>query len=222
MGAQFQIDLEKYSLTKFKRSLKTRHVVPSRKILQDDLDSRFAVLEGMGIASLKALIDALKTKPKIEAFAQASGLPTEYLTLLGREARSYLSKPLRLDKLPGLDAKHLGRLAEAGLQNSKQFFLQAQGMDQRKELAEETGLAIEELNEIFALCDLSRIYGVGPVFARMIYDLGVRSAGDFLRHSAADFVRMYEEQTQKKADFSLAEIQFSLDLAKELDLVVKL
>lgn len=218
MAAQFQIDLREYSLAKFKRSLETRHVVPSRKILQDDLDSRFAALERMGISSLNDLIDALKTKPKIEAFAQASGLPGDYLTLLGREARSYLAKPLRLDKLPGLDPKHLEKLANSGIQNSKQVFLRAQSADQRRQLAQESGLEIEDLNEIFALCDLSRIYGVGPVFARMIYDLSIRSVGDFVKHSAADFVRMYEEQTQKKADFSLAEIQFSLELAKELDL----
>ena len=218
MGAQYQIDLKEYSLVKFKRSLERRHVVPSRKILQEDLDSRFAALERMGINSLKDLVDALKTKPKIEAFAQASGLPAEYLTLLGREARSYLAKPLRLDKLPGLDTKRLEKLADLGIQNSKQFFLRAQGSDQRKKLARESGLVIEDLNEVFALCDLSRIYGVGPVFARMIYDLGICSVGDFLEHSAADFVRIYEEQTQNKADFSLAEIQFSLELAKELEL----
>jgi predicted flap endonuclease-1-like 5' DNA nuclease len=69
------------------------------------------------------------------------------------------------------------------------------------------------------LSDVSRIYGVGPVFARMLYDVGIRSVQAFIGYTAEDFIRIYEEHTQKKADFSVGEIQFSLELAQELDKV---
>jgi hypothetical protein len=39
----------------------------------------------------------------------------------------------------------------------------------------------------------------------------------FVGHTAEDFIRIYEERTQKKADFGVGEIQFSLELAQELD-----
>jgi nucleotidyltransferase/DNA polymerase involved in DNA repair len=67
---------------------------------------------------------------------------------------------------------------------------------------------------------LGRAYGVGPVFARMIYDVGVKSIKEFIEYTAEDLIRIYEEKKQKKADFGVNEIQFSLELAKELELVI--
>jgi len=87
-------------------------------------------------------------------------------------------------------------------------------------LSKETGIPKEVLNELVGLSDLSRIYGVGPVFARLIYDVGIRSVKEFVECTAEDFIRIYEEQTQKKADFGVGEIQFSLELAKELEIAV--
>jgi hypothetical protein len=222
MAVSYEIDLENYSLHKFKRSLQSREMIPSRAILKDDLGTNFKALEDYGITNLKELTLALKTKEKIEGFSQETGLTVEYLTLLNREARSYVSKPLRLDKLPGVSSESLDRLDTAGIRNTKQLFLRAQDKSPREQLAEGTGIPIEALNELVGLSDLSRIYGVGPVFARMIYDVGVHSVREFLNFSAEDFIRIYEEQTQKKADFGVAEIQFSLELAGELDLAAEI
>lgn len=216
MGVQYEIDLQKYSLLKFKQSLLHRDMIPSRTMLKDDLESRFGILANCGISNLKELTDALKTKQKIERFSEDSGLTIEYLTLLNREAKSYLSKPIRLEKFAGVSEEHIEKLDGAGIRNSKQLFLQAQDRDSRERLSEETGIPIDALNELVGLSDLSRIYGVGPVFARMIYDVGVKSVHEFINYTAEDFIRIYEEQTQKKADFGPGEIQFSLELAKEL------
>ena len=220
MSDQFQIDLEKYSLKKFKKSLQKRDMIPSRKSLKDDLDSRFEALEKCGITNLKELIDALNTKQKIEDFSQETGLSTQYLTVLNREAKSYRSKPIRLDKFPGLEPKYLDRLDALGIRNTRQLFVEAQAKSSRKRLSKETGIPMEALNELTGLSDLSRVYGVGPVFARMIYDVGIHSVKKFIQYTAEDFIRIYEEQTQKKADFGIAEIQFSLELARELDIAI--
>ena len=126
MSKRYEIDLDKYSLQKFKRSLQSREMIPSRVSLKDDLDGRFRILEGRGIANLGELVDALKTKQKIERFSQETGLSTQYLTLLNREAKSYLSRPIRLDKLPGMRTEYLDRLEDEGLRNTKQLFLDAQ------------------------------------------------------------------------------------------------
>ncbi|MCP4418518.1 MAG: DUF4332 domain-containing protein, partial [Chloroflexi bacterium] len=86
MSVQYQIDLEKYSLQKFKKSLQTRNLIPSRASLKDELDARFSILENSGITNLKELVDALKTKAKVEQFSRETSVPIEYLTLLNREA----------------------------------------------------------------------------------------------------------------------------------------
>jgi len=64
MSDSYQIDLEKYDLQKFKSSLQSRDMIPSRKSLKDELDVRFRILEERGITNLKELIDALKTKDR--------------------------------------------------------------------------------------------------------------------------------------------------------------
>ena len=116
----------------------------------------------------------------------------------------------RLDA-PGLEM--------VGIKNSRHLFDAAQTKVEREELAQQAEIPIATLDELFGLSDLSRVYDVGPVFARMIFDLGIRSIGAFLQYSAEEFVKIYETQTQKKADFGINEIEFSLILAKDLDIL---
>ncbi|MCK5076496.1 MAG: hypothetical protein KAR38_08975, partial [Calditrichia bacterium] len=72
------------------------------------------------------------------------------------------------------------------------------------------------------LSDLSRAYGVGPVFARILYDVGIHSIKQLISHSPEELVNIYEEKSGKKADFSADDIRFSIDLAKELDIAVEI
>jgi len=222
MGNKYHLNIEKYSLQKFKDNLKSRDMIPSRVSLKDDLDERFEILEINDIANLKELIDALKTKPKIELFSKETGLTKEYLTLLKREANSYLPSPVRLDKFPGVPTKYVDRLEAEGIINSRQLFNEAKDKNERERISQRTEIPIEILNELVCLSDLARAYGVGPVFARMIYDVGIKSIKEFVENTAEDFIRIYEEKEQKKADFGVGEIQFSLELAKELDIAVEI
>lgn len=222
MKDHYHIDLEKYCLYRFKENLESREMIPSRMSLKDELDERFRVLKNQGIQNLKHLIDALKTKPRIIRFSKETGLSIEYLTLLKREAKSYLPNPIRLDKFPGIPKKYAERLISEGIINSRHMFNLAQDKEQRKRLSLSTGIPIEVVDKLFCLSDLARVYGVGPVFAQMIYDVGIKSINDFITYSAEDFIRIYEAANQKKADFGVNEIQFSLDLANELDLAAKI
>jgi len=221
MGNQYHIDLEKYSLQKFKHNLKSREMIPSRVSLKDELDERFRVLEISGITNLKELIDVLKTRSKIELFSKKTGLTVEYLTLLNREAKSYLPDPVRLGKFPAIPIKYVDRLDAIGIRNSRQLFNEAKDKKGRERIAQRAEVPIEILTELVCLSDLSRAYGVGPVFARMIYDVGIKSIEAFVENTAEDFIRIYEEKEQKKADFGVNEIQFSLELAKELEIVIE-
>ena len=222
MEKQYHLNIEKYSLQKFKNNLKSRDMIPSRVSLKDELDERFKKLEINGISNLKELIDTLKTKPKIELFSNETGLTTEYLTLLKREAKSYLPNPVRLDKFPGIPTKYVERLEAEGINNSRQLFNEAKYRIERERLSQRTEIPIEIVNELVCLSDLARAYGVGPVFARIIYDVGIKSIKMFVENSAEEFIRIYEEREQKKADFGVNEIQFSLKLAKELDIAVEI
>lgn len=222
MGNQYQLNLANYSLQKLRKSLKSREMIPSRVILKDDIDGRFTILESKEISNLKELTDRLNTKAKIEEFSNETGLSVEYLTILNREAKSYLPKPVRIDQFVGKERNYVKKLAEVGIKNTRQILNEAGEKNKRVQLAQTIGIPIEALNEIVCLADLSRAYGVGPAYARMIYDMGIKTIQEFVGKTAGDFIRVYEQQTQKKADFGTNEIQFSIELAKELDIVVEL
>jgi Domain of unknown function (DUF4332) len=222
MPSTYHLDLNTFPLEKFQHILETKDLIPSRVGLKEDLADHFAVLRAHGITSMQDLINALKNKDKLKQFAQASGLPADYLTLLKREAGSYLRSPVRLDKLPGVSAAAVDALEEQGIKNTRNLFDRAQTAEQRGTICQATGIPAANLLELVCLSDLSRAYGVGPVFARMLYDVSVHSIQDFVNHSAEEIIAIYEKQTGKKADFSIGEIEFSLELAKALEIAVEL
>ena len=163
MGKHYHIDLEKYSLEKFKRNLKARDMIPSRVILKEDLDERFKILESNGISNLKELTERLKTRSKIEQFSEITGLSIQYLTVLNREAKSYLPAPVRLDKFSGIPAAYVSSLEQQGIKNTRQLFYAATGKRARELLSQKTRIPVQAVTELVCLSDLARIYGVGKV-----------------------------------------------------------
>lgn len=216
MKEQYSLDFEKFSLLKLKRSLQRRNMIPSRVILKQDIEERFKILESNGIKNLKILIDALKSKQKIESFSKKTGLTIEYLTILKREVNSYHPKPINLNKFPGVDVKTIKSLEKIGIKNTKHYFKEFNRKAGIHQLIQETNISRDKLEELASLSDLSRLYGVGPVFARIIHGAGISSVKIFAKHSAKDFINLYENQTKKKADFSESDIDFSIEIAKEL------
>jgi len=220
MRSQYHIDSEKYSLKSLQISLESRKLIPSRVVLKEKLKSRFRIINSAGLNTLGDLIRTLKSKPKIEAFSKKTGLSIDYLTLLKREASSFFPNPVRLNRFAGVDNQVISKLEKMGIKNSKQLFDKAVMIKDRKALSSESGVSKDNLNELVHLSDLSRLYGVGPVFARIIYDIGIDSVKSFLNHSAEEIVKIYEDKNKKKADFTVKDIQFTLEIARELDLVI--
>ena len=219
MNSQYNIDPEKISLNYFQNSLKSRKLIPSRVMLKEELDSRFKIIGAAGIDTIGDLTGALKSKTKIETFSKKTGVAIGYLTLLKREASSFFPNPVRLDKFPGVDSQAVMRLEKKGIKNSKHLFDKVMN-EGRETLLSISGVSENGLNELFHLSDLSRLYGVGPVFARILFDIGIDSVGSFVKHDAEEIVRIYEDINNKKADFTVSDIQFSLDIALMLEAVV--
>ena len=167
------------------------------------------------------LLAALKTPAAIATKSSETGIPADYLTLLRREAMSYLPNPVSLAKFPGVDPTHVQALADLGISHSRHLFRRAATRLKRKALAATAGLPMACLDELICLSDLSRLYGVGPVFARLLYDAGFQTIGALRRCTAKELVQLYEERTRKPADFGAHEIQVTLELAQVLDDVVE-
>ncbi|NQT60888.1 MAG: DUF4332 domain-containing protein [Bacteroidetes bacterium] len=218
MCTKYYIDAGNFGLEKFRLSLESRVLIPSRMLLKEDLKARFHILESEGLHNLEDLLTALKSKSKVVDFSERTGLPVEYLTILKREAGSYFPNPIPLHKFSGIDNDVMVKLDSVGIRNSKQLFDQTVTNEKIKNIVTSTGLSDTELTPVMGLCDLSRLYGVGPVFAGILYNIGIDSVRSFVFHSAAEIVQMYEDVEQKRADFTEKDIQFALEVAQDLDL----
>ena len=176
---QYSIDPSLISLEEFKELTATKRMLPGRVMLQEDMEERFGVLKESGITHLGNLLSRLSSKSRIESFSARTGLSDDYLTLMKREAGSYIAKPFPLSSFPGIPYEYVEILKSRGIKNTKNFYEQVQSDQQQAQLAENTGIPVYRLKELFTLCDLSRITGVGGIFARVIYEAGIRSAVDF-------------------------------------------
>jgi hypothetical protein len=179
MMQSYTIDPARITLRHFFDLTRKRRMLPSRVLLHEKMDERFALLSGSGIKNLADLLKVLKSKEKLEDFALQSGLDSSYLTLLKREAGSYLARPHPLSDFPGVPFEYTELLKSRGIGTTRTFFDRAQTDAQRTELAGRTGIPETRLRELYVLCDLSRITGVGGTMARMAYEAGIRSTAAF-------------------------------------------
>ncbi len=220
MAEPYAIDLEHFSLEKFRRTLEQGEVLPSRKILKEDIAGRFAALKAMGLQNLKELAGALSTRPKLERFAKASGLPSAYLEILKRQLNLYTPKPVALSAFPGVAPSHLERLAALGITQSRQLFERAQSKQERAALARAAQVPGAALLELVKLSDLARAGWVGPIFARLFYAAGADTIEKLAQCAPealyARLMAVNAEQKLTKSHFTAKDVALCIEIAKEL------
>ena len=213
----YSLDTEQFSLQLFNAQIRIKKMIPSRILLQEGREKYFGDPEAKGIKNLKQLIALLGNSDKIKLVAGECGIPELYLTLLKREAGSYISKPFSLSDFPGIPLEYTEVLKTRGIRNTRDFFESVQNTAQRTLVAKQTGIPESRLREIFALCDLSRITGVGGFYARIIYEAGLRSVYDFAATDATTHNKHYIEVLEKRGypvkKLSDEDLQYCIDYA---------
>jgi hypothetical protein len=220
MSGSYHLDLRTISLDQYKQTLKAAELIPSRRILKEQIDSRFSRLQAQGIANLAEFLFAVGSAGKLAGLARSTDMPEQYLTILRREVNALLPKPRKLGDFPGIDAAVVRKLAAGGIKNSKQLFERALSGEQRTVLSQQTGIGGGDLLELVKLSDLSRVYGVGPVFARLLYEAGVDSVEAIARADAARLFRKLAEAYlaagNSRVDFTERDIAFCIQMARRL------
>ena len=194
---RYSIDPEQISLRHFLKLTRSKKLIPSRILLQDGIDQYFLILEERGIQNLKQLSRALGNSEKIKGFSVETQIPENYLILLKREAGSYRSRPMFLSDFPGIPLEYTEVLKAKGIRNSRECFESLQSPGQRQKWAKLTGIPLSRLAELLALCDLSRITGVGGIYARIIYHAGIRSVKQFALTSTLTHHELYLKSLEK-------------------------
>jgi len=215
---KYTIDPERVSLKWFLELTRSKKMLPSRIMLHEEMDKRFGRLAKAGVSNLGDLISTLGSKTKIASFASTSGLSQDYLVLLKREAGSYLARPIPISDFPGIPHEYVESLRSTGIRNTREFFELAQSGKALPQLAVNSGIPVERLKEILALSDLSRITGVGGVFARVVYHAGIRSVKQFAETDAhihyQKYMKVIETCGYAAGHFSEEDIQYCIDYAR--------
>lgn len=218
IAENYYIDLEKYSLNKFKHELKELELLPSRIILKEQMDERFKILDVNSIQNLQDLANSLKTPKKAKEFAIKSGLPLDYLLILRREVNSYLPKPVNLEKFPGIKNDTLTKLNRIGIKNTAHLFKRVKTEEDRKELSYEISINNEKIMELTKLTDLSRVKWVGPIFARIFLDSGTDTVEKLSKANAEslykELVKINSTLEYTKAKFIENDIRLCINVAK--------
>jgi hypothetical protein len=147
-------------------------------------------------------------------------LPYNYLIILKREIKSYQPNPVSLKNFPGINPDYVEKMGLIKIKNSKQLFIRVQNPEELFKLSERSNIPLKELLEILKLSDLVRISGVGPVFARMMLDIGADSTVKMANSSAEilfnKLTALNKEKNYTKAKFTIKDVYYCIDFAKKL------
>jgi len=169
---RYHLDLGELQLAWLWRKIERHELVPARQCLKEEMPERYAVLRGAGIRTVADLVRALKDRAATARFAEETGLPTDYLVWLGREARSYRPNPFALRDIPETEPSLLAFLDAVGVKTTKALFDRAACRADRKDLAAAAGVPPAELLDLVKLCDLARVRGMGKTFVRLFAAAG--------------------------------------------------
>ncbi len=207
----YTLDLSAFSLEKLKNLFKNARLLPSQKILKENIDERFSCLEQNGIENLQQLQKSLKTKSDVQSFAKVTGLPVDYLTILRREVNSYQPKPINFKDFPGVHPEIILKLTQIGIKNTEQLFPEVLTRKDRSEFAKQNQIPDEDILELTKLTDVARLKWVGPKFARLLiesdYDTVEKVANSNYEELYQALVRTNEQSSIYKGKFGLEDMR---------------
>ncbi len=217
----YTIDLNKFSLDEFYSLVTEIELLPSRKILLQSIDEVMRILKEKGISTLAELIDLLKNKEKYGILSEELGVSEKYLTVLNREIKSYIPKPVSLEKLDCVEREDLTRLKKAGIKNTKELYEKAGRMTERNILCSETGINPEKVKLLLEQADLLRINGIGPVYASVLQKMGITSAQRYLDTPAEEILSKYNSITSRddvpNTTLGIQDVEYCYRFIKKLD-----
>ena len=170
----YYLRLSKITLDDYKDMLINGRLIPSMKILRENIDSVFRSLASMGINTMEELYIQLKTKKKAEDFAKQVGIDKEYVIVLRRSVSSFIPPLRKLSDYPCVDENMEKRFAFLNLKTSKdlyEYFVDTPFEEAIKELE----LDIKGLTYLKRLMDVTRLRYVSAIIATVLVESGYDS-----------------------------------------------
>jgi hypothetical protein len=182
----YYMDASKVTIQELLIRIAETDLVPSRRMLLEDIRDNFDKLNRAGIKTLADFRKAVKNPKNLSALSEKSGIGLEYLILLRREVESYFPKAFPLSAFDWLDKHQIKKLESEGFRNTALLYEAFELPGQREALVESIGLEREFVDHIRPLVNLTRIQWVSPIFAKMLVEAGFKNAGAIAEANAED------------------------------------
>lgn len=186
-------DLSKISLKEFKDELKTGRLLPSRKPLLDGIDTKFSILEKIGIADTASLKLAMSGGQKIKQLVQKTGISENYFKLLKREVGNLLPTPIDFSNIPNISENIVKKLKSQIIITTEDLFPAIKDSRSREKFEKKSGLSREEVLWLTQVVDVSRIKWVGPKLARLIVDTKYNTVEKLAKADPVDVLNAFNE-----------------------------
>lgn len=221
----YYVDLKRISIDEYKDILKSTELIPSWKILEENIDDNLDVIKSYNLKNLDELLTALKSKDNVKVLSKESGLPEKYLETLKRVINGYRQKPNRFKDFSCVDEDTVEKLERIGIKNTLKLYEMILTSDKRETLSKKTGIDENKTLKLTKLTDLSRIRWVNHTFAYVLLESGY----DTLEKVAkADFQKLYtavkklnEEKKIYNAHIGERDMKMVIESAKMLDLEIE-
>ena len=218
---KYSTDLGKLGLDEYLEIIRCQDLLPGRKALHLNLDSNFSLIKEAGIKNLGELLKAISTAPKLKCFSEKAGISEDYLVLLKREAGTLEPKAVNLKDFPGIDVTITDSLFQSGIKTSKDFYELFNTDNDSGRVSKELAISESMAHELYCLCSLARINGIGASAAKCFFEAGFLSVSDIAETSAEEMLfrvsRINIEKQYYKAKLGTKDIQFCIDYANILN-----
>ncbi|MFW6196581.1 MAG: DUF4332 domain-containing protein [Thermoplasmatota archaeon] len=142
-----------------------------------------------------------------------------------KEGEDNYTPPYKLSEFYDIDEEYIEKLEKEGIKTNNQLLKEAETSEERRGLSKRTSVPLNVIEKLTKLSDLSRIFAVKSIRAKLYYDAGVDTVEKIAQWDPTEFREMIEEYV-KNSDFPgeptlQKEAEFTVDFAKKLPKKVK-
>lgn len=183
---------------------------------------------------LEAFVSHIEEKKRGAAKKYLHSIHYYYEYTSNKEMRNLASKlrkqritqtPLPLKDFLKINPTHIEKLKAVGIRNAEQMIKAGKTPKKRQELSEKTGIPTEAILELVKLSDLTRIFGVKSIRARLYYDAGAETVEKMAKWNPAKLRTMLTAFVQKTGFNGIAplpkEAEFTVKEAKRLPKIIE-
>lgn len=193
----FSVDLHKISLPQLAERLGSTRLLPGRRLVLEPLARVVAGLQAEGLQSAGDVLPYLRQRQQLEALAARLQVDVNYMRVLARQISAFQAQPVPLARLEWFRVDELQRLIQHGYVNTRDLYEGLAAADRRQAEAERLQLDPHRLEMGLRLADLLRINGVGPLYARLLLEMGILSVADYRQRDVESLLADYHEANKR-------------------------